>query len=164
MKKILNWVLTATLTICGLVELSAQPTREQLAAIRVGKDGSFQYWNSDAASLAQLKTFVADVTTEDSERFVPVSDRLAVFDMDGTLWRCVVSFLAVLLMLLPLVMIGLLNDEKEVNVTLGVDDREISLMEAGPVLIAIVAIPIAVVLFVTYRISLNTYKKTQLEQ
>ena len=82
----------------------------------------------------------------------------------GTLWRCVVSFLAVLLMLLPLVMIGLLNDEKEVNVTLGVDDREISLMEAGPVLIAIVAIPIAVVLFVTYRISLNTYKKTQLEQ
>ena len=85
MKKIMNWVLAATLTICGLVELSAQPTREQLAGIHVGKDGSFQYWNSDAASLAQLKTFVADVTTEGSDRFVPVSDRLAVFDMDGTL-------------------------------------------------------------------------------
>ena len=61
----MNWVLTATcfrgfaicfrgfliLAICGLTELSAQPTREQLAGIHVGKDGSFQYWNSDAAFL-----------------------------------------------------------------------------------------------------------------
>ena len=83
-KKVL-WILTAILIICGLTELSAQPTREQLAKIRVTKEGNFQYWNSDAVSLAQLKAFVADVTTEGSKQFVPVRDRLAVFDMDGTL-------------------------------------------------------------------------------
>ena len=85
MKKLLNWVLAATLLCCSLSELSAQPTREQLAQIRVGKEGNFQYWKSDAPSLAQLKAFVTAVTTEGSDDYVPVSDRLAVFDMDGTL-------------------------------------------------------------------------------
>lgn len=78
-------MLAATL-ICGsCAPLWAQPTREQLAQIRVDKEGNFKYWNSDAAALAQLKAFVAAVTTEGSEQYVPVRDRLAVFDMDGTL-------------------------------------------------------------------------------
>lgn len=80
-----KWVLTATLICCYLTCLSAQPTREQLAQIRVDKEGNFKYWKNDAASLAQLKAFVTAVTTEGSGQYVPVKDRLAVFDMDGTL-------------------------------------------------------------------------------
>jgi len=78
-------VLVATFICCCLTGSSAQPTREQLSQIRVDKEGNFKYWNSDAASLARLKSFVTAVTTEGSGQYVPVRDRLAVFDMDGTL-------------------------------------------------------------------------------
>lgn len=46
----------------------------------------FSKWNKDAASLKVLQTFVEDVTDEKSEDFVPGEDRIAVFDMDGTLY------------------------------------------------------------------------------
>ena len=49
-------------------------------------DFSFEYWNEDSAALAELQEFVEDVTDENSENFVPVEDRMAVFDMDGTLY------------------------------------------------------------------------------
>ena len=42
-------------------------------------------WN-DVASKASIITFVGDVTNENSSSFVPVADRIAVFDNDGTLW------------------------------------------------------------------------------
>jgi phosphoserine phosphatase len=42
-------------------------------------------WNDGPSKLAILK-FVADVTKEGSPSFVPVAERLAVFDNDGTLW------------------------------------------------------------------------------
>ena len=44
----------------------------------------FQYWN-DCQSLTTLKEYVSDVTNEKSEKFIPKEDRIAVFDMDGTL-------------------------------------------------------------------------------
>ena len=86
MNRICNkWVLAAALICSCFTCLSAQPTREQLAQIRVDKEGNFKYWKSDAASLERLKSFVTAVTTEGSDQYVPVRDRLAVFDMDGTL-------------------------------------------------------------------------------
>src|SRR5436190_21342613 len=42
-------------------------------------------WN-DGVSKQQILNFVADVTTPGSSAFVPVEDRIAVFDNDGTLW------------------------------------------------------------------------------
>ncbi len=42
-------------------------------------------WNDGVAKTAILD-FVATVTTEGSPNFVPASDRIAVFDNDGTLW------------------------------------------------------------------------------
>ena len=44
----------------------------------------WEYWNEGEA-LTSLKTYVATVTDEKSEDFIPVEDRIAVFDMDGTL-------------------------------------------------------------------------------
>lgn len=65
--------------------LFAQTTRADLARIRVGKDGNFKYWNAGSPALAALKTFVSEVTDENGEKFVPVEDRIATFDVDGTL-------------------------------------------------------------------------------
>ena len=42
------------------------------------------YWN-DCEALTKLTTYVATVTDEKSKDFIPVNDRIAVFDMDGTL-------------------------------------------------------------------------------
>lgn len=46
---------------------------------------SFKYWNK-CESLDKLKAFVKDVVTPGSENYVPKADRIATFDMDGTLF------------------------------------------------------------------------------
>lgn len=60
-------------------------SRAEIAQISVNKKGSnFQYWNKDAASFRALVDYVKDVTDPKSENFIPIEDRIAVFDMDGT--------------------------------------------------------------------------------
>ena len=45
-----------------------------------------EYWSSDSAVAKSLRDYVAKVTNpNDKENFIPVKDRIAVFDMDGTL-------------------------------------------------------------------------------
>lgn len=60
-------------------------TREFLSKIRVGKDGNFQYWNQDSPALSELKHFVSIVTDPNCKGYVPPKDRIATFDVDGTL-------------------------------------------------------------------------------
>lgn len=82
MNRIMIFVLALALMPMSLM---AETTREDLAKIRVGKDGNFQYWNQDSPALATLKEFVARVTDESNQDFVPVEDRIATIDVDGTL-------------------------------------------------------------------------------
>ncbi len=42
-------------------------------------------WNDGAAAATELLDYVKAVTTEGSADFIPVEDRIAVFDLDGTL-------------------------------------------------------------------------------
>ncbi len=52
----------------------------------VPSDGEvFTQWNKDAPALNALKDYVAAVTDIDSPDYIPKGDRIAVFDMDGTL-------------------------------------------------------------------------------
>ena len=44
----------------------------------------FEQWN-DCTALTELKNYVASVTDKNSKDYIPVEDRIAVFDMDGTL-------------------------------------------------------------------------------
>ncbi len=44
-----------------------------------------QSWNDGAAKQAIIN-FVTETTKEGSDKFIPVADRIAVFDNDGTLW------------------------------------------------------------------------------
>ncbi|MCR5748089.1 MAG: haloacid dehalogenase-like hydrolase [Lachnospiraceae bacterium] len=45
-----------------------------------------KYWTGDSAVAKSIKDYVTKVTNEkDKENFIPVEDRIAVFDMDGTL-------------------------------------------------------------------------------
>ena len=46
----------------------------------------FEQWNEDAPALQTLIEYVETVTDEYSEDFIPEADRIAVFDMDGTVY------------------------------------------------------------------------------
>ncbi|MBQ1311592.1 MAG: haloacid dehalogenase-like hydrolase [Blautia sp.] len=46
----------------------------------------FADWNEDAPSLNALIEYVESVTDEDSADYIPPEDRIAVFDMDGTVY------------------------------------------------------------------------------
>lgn len=48
-------------------------------------DGTLTSWN-DGKAKQSIIDFVVKVTTEGSPNFVPVAERIAVFDNDGTLW------------------------------------------------------------------------------
>lgn len=83
---VMNRIRIALLALVLMpLALIAQTTREDLAKIRGGKDGNFQYWNKNSNAIDQLKKFVERVTDETNSDFVPVEDRTATFDVDGTL-------------------------------------------------------------------------------
>ena len=75
----------------GIGTMAASPaseaaSREEIAKISVNKQGTnFKYWNKDAASYKALTGYVKDITDKRSKNFIPVEDRIAVFDVDGTL-------------------------------------------------------------------------------
>ena len=46
----------------------------------------FTAWVDNSVPIAALKEYVEDVTNEKSENFIPVEDRIAAFDLDGTLY------------------------------------------------------------------------------
>ena len=50
------------------------------------EEDTFADWNKDAPALKALTEYVEAVTDEASPDYIPVADRIAVFDMDGTLY------------------------------------------------------------------------------
>ena len=46
---------------------------------------SVNYWAENSAAAESLREYVKDITDKNSENFIPAKDRIAVFDMDGTL-------------------------------------------------------------------------------
>ena len=49
------------------------------------KADTLEYWDPASTAMQSLVSFVTDATDENSEGYIPREDRIAVFDMDGTL-------------------------------------------------------------------------------
>lgn len=65
--------------------LLAFPLLSSLCSCQVNHDRFFKLWNIDKSSaLATLIEYVKDVTNKKSKNYIPVEDRIATFDMDGT--------------------------------------------------------------------------------
>ena len=83
MKRLVVFILIGLL-LCGCA-----PKVEPECACEIDWDEkvtvNFDTWNENTDSLYKLKEYVEDVTDKTSEHFIPVEDRIAVFDMDGTL-------------------------------------------------------------------------------
>ena len=47
--------------------------------------GELEYWTEDSEAKKKIEEFVSEVTDEESGSFVPEEDRIAVFDLDGTI-------------------------------------------------------------------------------
>ena len=45
----------------------------------------FKYWTKNSIVLENLKNYIKDITTKKNKNYIPKEDRIAVFDMDGTL-------------------------------------------------------------------------------
>lgn len=75
--------LLACLTGC------ASPTRTDAgdgqAAETAKETAGLEYWSDGSAAAASLRDYVSMVTDEKNDAYIPVKDRIAVFDMDGTL-------------------------------------------------------------------------------
>ncbi|MCR5420449.1 MAG: haloacid dehalogenase-like hydrolase [Lachnospiraceae bacterium] len=48
-------------------------------------DVLLEYWTEESVAAESIRDYVETVTDEDSEKFIPVEDRIAVFDLDGTI-------------------------------------------------------------------------------
>ena len=77
--------LTAGLIAFGSFGTVDAMPRDQIAQIQVKKAKDFKYWAKDSAAKQKLIEYVTDVTNKKSKNFIPVADRIAVFDVDGTI-------------------------------------------------------------------------------
>ena len=61
---------------------------ESGAPVETKVDGNeiLSYWTKDARAKEELINYMETITDEESEDFIPVENRIAVFDLDGTLF------------------------------------------------------------------------------
>ncbi|MCR5650388.1 MAG: haloacid dehalogenase-like hydrolase [Lachnospiraceae bacterium] len=48
-------------------------------------EAKLEFWSEDSKAAASIRDYVERVTDSSSDSFIPVEDRIAVFDMDGTI-------------------------------------------------------------------------------
>lgn len=85
LKKLAALILAGVFSF-GIATGTQAATREEIAAVKVVTASDFKYWNDDSPTLQKIVEFVEDVTNPNSENFIPVEDRIATFDMDGTFY------------------------------------------------------------------------------
>ena len=67
------------------VDRAEAASRADIAKIVAPVTGKFKYWEKNSAAKKEIIAFVKDVTDEGSRNFIPVEERIAVFDFDGTI-------------------------------------------------------------------------------
>lgn len=82
-KKILAAITAGLIAFSSFGVVDAMP-RDQIAKIQVKKATDFKYWTKNSVANKKLVEYVTDVTNKKSKNYIPLEDRLAVFDMDGT--------------------------------------------------------------------------------
>lgn len=63
----------------------SEETTENKETAANSSENAFEYWTEDSEPKAVLTEFVENAVNPDSEGYIPVENRIAVFDMDGTL-------------------------------------------------------------------------------
>ena len=87
---LLVWKIISLILACALVAVSVlcivQRKGEKATEVSpAASQTALASWNDSAAAKTELLDYVKAVTTKGSADFIPVEDRIAVFDLDGTL-------------------------------------------------------------------------------
>ena len=79
---------TAEAQAAGTETAEAEPAAENTeeAAPVINADEYLSYWTEDSPLRQQLVSYMEAITEEGSPDYIPVEDRIAVFDFDGTLF------------------------------------------------------------------------------
>ena len=86
MKKFISVALTAFIITFSALNSSHAASRDEIAAINVQSAADFQFWNENSTALAKITDFVEDTTNPLSQNYIPPEDRVATFDLDGTIY------------------------------------------------------------------------------
>ena len=78
LKPLLGLIAILTLNACN-------HEKEKSKVNTIVKQDPLPSWNESASKTAII-SYVNDVTNENSPHFIPIADRIATFDNDGTLW------------------------------------------------------------------------------
>jgi len=81
----LNALIAIFIALSPINHLNAA-SRAEIAAIQVQSASDFKYWNENSPTLAKIVDFVEDISNPNSENFIPPEDRVATFDLDGTIY------------------------------------------------------------------------------
>ena len=65
---------------------SASSTTQTGASIKIDGNAMMDLWTDGAPLKSELISYMAEITDESSPKFIPVENRVAVFDFDGTLF------------------------------------------------------------------------------
>ena len=83
---IIGLVVLAVAAACIIIALNSAGQKTAPADAENKATALTEYWASDSAAAKSLRDYVSKVTNpEDKDNFIPEKDRIAVFDMDGTL-------------------------------------------------------------------------------
>ena len=81
-KKVRTGIIIAAVLLAAAVFAGAAAASKKT----VGEVPLTAYWSPDSAAAQSLRDYIAKVTDpKDTENYIPKKDRIAVFDMDGTL-------------------------------------------------------------------------------
>ena len=88
-KQLVIWRAVAFLALCafltvGILYAAGVGWKKAGTAPQKGEE-ALSLWREGTGARAKLIDFVSDVTREGGEDYIPAGDRIAVFDMDGTL-------------------------------------------------------------------------------
>ena len=84
LKKFVYGILAGMIAFGAATDTTSAMSRQEISQIKVSKSGNFKYWNKDSEARQKLVAYVKDVTNKSGKNFIPIEDRIAVFDMDGT--------------------------------------------------------------------------------
>ncbi len=88
MKKLVFWRAAAIIALCALLTVSvlyASGLGHKSAVPAMNGAEALSLWNGGTGARDKLIDYVSAVTAEGGADYIPVEDRIAVFDMDGTL-------------------------------------------------------------------------------
>jgi len=80
-----RWILCVWLVVFFVSSCSEPPRQATGESGQAAPSDPLPSWNEGPAKKA-IRDFVARVTKEGSADFVPLPERIATFDNDGTLW------------------------------------------------------------------------------